>query len=210
MSVYLIKKDRDMLDDIQLFLAYRGQQVEFQFPPTIEGDSRRVNWKTVDIPGRDPLAIYESNSARELTMKIEYIVEDPREEDDTREQRNRVNQGVGIWTIGKIKQQINLLKGYFTGVTGAAQAGSRGFTAGGSMTAYFWHTRITGTSAWSVRIGNVNCTYSGPQIGQGGASYPLKTIVNLDIASVSFGTPENPEAYWDGLKPFPEFEDLWY
>ena len=210
-SRYLIPKDRDVIDGVQLYLNYRGEQVEFQFPPTIENDSRRVNWTTDNIPGRDPLAVYESNSAREMTLKIEYIVENQ----SIREVSDRQINGrlTSIWSIGKIKKQINLLKGYFTGVRSAAGgegSAAGGFVAGGSMSAQFWHSRITGTSAWSVRIGNVNTTYKGPQIGFGEDSHPLKTILNVDIATVSFGIPGDPEKYWDGLKPFPQFEDLWY
>lgn len=193
-SRYLTNKDRGIVEGVQLFLAYRSEQVEFQFPPTIENDSRRVNWTTENLPGKDPLAIYSNNSAREMTLKLEYIVEDP-----------SLEILGNIWTIGRIKRQINLLKGYFSGL----QADAAGFVAAGTMTAYFIHTYITGTSAWSVRIGNVNVTYDGPQIGPGPLSYPLKTIVNVDIATVSSGSGTE-EVYWDGLKQFPEFDDLWY
>ena len=197
-SRYLIAKDRLMIDGIQLFLKYREAKIEFQFPPTIEGDSRRVNWKTDKLIGRDPLATYESNSAREMTLKFDYIVENPSTEI------------LGdIWTIGRIKKQINTLRGYFT-----AAAGLEGGTSVGSLIAYFIHTRITGNSSWSVRIGNVNCTYSGPSIGDGGVNgfeqHPLKTTVTVDIATVSSGSGDNIKNWWDGIREFPAFEDLWY
>lgn len=212
-SIYLIKKDRDILDGVQLSLSYRNTDndknagdVYFQFPPVVVSDARRVNWNTENLPGKDPIAIYSSNSAREMSLKIEYIVEDESVE----------NIG-DVWSIGRIKQQINLLKGYFSGVK-AESTGS--FVASGTMTAYFRHTRITGVEGWSVRIGNVSVSYEGPHIGDGQDSHPLKTIINLDLATVSAGmsgsgkdTPKavaDSKVYWDGIKPFPTFEQLWY
>ncbi len=190
-SRYLITKDVTVLGGISLYLKYRDEYVKFQFPPTVTNDSRRLNWNTNNIPGFDPLAIYESNSAREMSLKIEYIVES-----------QSLNNDAGIWSIGKIKHNINLIKGYFSALT------DEGGFIGGTLVAYFKHTFVTGPEPWSVRIGNVNVTYEGPYIGTGYLSYPLKTIVNIDIATVS--NHEDNESYWDGIKRAPVFSDLWY
>lgn len=203
-SRYLSGFDESLTNGVGLSFSYRQESVRFQFPPVITADSRRVSWTTKKLPGRDPIATYENNSAREMTMKIEYIVEDA-----------NIEQDGGNWTIGEIKYNVNLIKGYFTGVNSKGQA----FLGGGKMTVIFTHTNITGLVPWSMRIGNVNVAYEGPQIGQrlggralGRFSYPLKTIVTLDLATVTSGSKDSsqPEKYWSGLRPFPDFDDLWY
>jgi len=196
-SRYLIPFDLRVTNSAQLVILNTGVSIDFQFPPEMTQDSRRVEWSTKVYYGGDPLAIYNGNSARQMTLKIDYIIETAN------------GGGGGLWTINKIKRNINELKGYFTG----AAVGQ-----GGTLMAIFKYPKITGDKPMSVRIGSVNVDYSGPHIGgqndgSGFEAYPLKSTVTLDIATATLGpdTAENQtETYWDGIHPFPSRADLWY
>lgn len=192
-SQYLIRKDKNVTRGVSLHLLNTGAVIEFQFPPVISNDSRRVAWNEVNVPGRDPIAVYTGNSSRELTMELTYIVE-----------TIKTNATNGDWTIDKIKKNINELKGYFTG----ASVGLRG-----TLMAEFKHTLITGNSLMSMRIGGVSVRYEGPPIGDSSTylSHPLKTVVVLDLATVtSSEVTGNVQTWWAGIHKFPTPSELWY
>lgn len=202
-SIYLSPRDRAITDSAFMRLAYRGNStLQFQFPPMVTSDSRRISWRLAEFPGADPLATISANSARNMTLKIEYIVEND-SLINISNSRPRLGAAASTWTIGKIKEQLNTLKGYFTGM--------RASGTGQQMVVEFAYALITGPLPSSVRINNVDVTYEGPHVGEAPYSHPLKSIATVDISTISQGNlSQEPAAYWDGLAPLPEFGEYWY
>lgn len=204
-SKYALKIDREITENyVKLWFEYaksfesKGYMI-FQFPPKITADSRRMTWAEGAAPGRDPLAVVDTNSARLITLKAEYIVE---EYDDN--SGSKPNNRRDAWSPIKIKRQINLAKGYFTAwrdqETTQAVFGMR-----------LRHTLITGFGEQGVRMLGCSVDYDGPNIYNkyGGQTYPLKTSITIDLATMSSTTTE-PLQLLGTFPPFPKFADYWY
>lgn len=218
-SRYVLPADRAIAEDgVKLWFQYRGEQgtyLEFQFPPKVTSDSRRLDWDVKKpVPGRDPWATAAGGTPRNFTLKVEYIVEDY----DT----TSGGQNLGIWgtmfgatdkwTPLRIKKNINLVRGYFTAwldtTDGQAKFGAR-----------FKHTLITGFGEKGVRINGSSLEYDGPMISpnlntsstnSGSAYFPLKTILTIDISTMSSSDMDKPMELLGEFPPFPRFQDYWY
>lgn len=211
-SRYVLPADRAIAEDgVKLWFQYRGVSgtyLEFQFPPKITSDSRRLDWDVnKPVPGRDPWATAAGGTPRNFTMKVEYIVE---YSDTTSDDQNLGS--ADKWTPIRIKKNINLVRGYFTAWLdtddGTAKYGAR-----------FKHTLMTGFGEKGVRINGSSLEYDGPMISpnlsasatnSGSVYYPLKTILTIDISTMSSDDMENPMELLGQFPPFPKFEDYWY
>lgn len=65
--------------------------VEFQFPPKITSDSKKINWVEKDLKGYEPLALFMGSSPRTINFEAQYVV-------------------YGNWTVEKIRNQVLTLK----------------------------------------------------------------------------------------------------
>ena len=72
--------------------------IEFQFPPRILSDNRKGSWREGELPGTEPVAIFETSGPREITLSWTYIVDG------------------GQFTTANIAQQVKTVRGYFAAV----------------------------------------------------------------------------------------------
>lgn len=79
-------------------------KVQFQFPPRILSDNRKGKWREGELPGTEPVAVFETSGPREITLSWTYIVDGAQ------------------FTTANIAQQVKLVRGYFASVR--ARSGS--------------------------------------------------------------------------------------
>jgi hypothetical protein len=216
-SAYLTESDRRLLNGVYFRMIYLKKDLEFQFPPKITSDSRKINFDVQTIFQVDPQAIYMGNSARDLTLKIEYIVEDD-------------GYNMNRWTIRRIKENINNLKGIT--VNGDAKVGDTDIS---KFAIQFAYPLITGPAPKSLRINSVSVEYSdemiilngglsnikeyspnqpegspdsSPGYDSGGVrSYPLKSTVTISMSTISQNRESNQ---WAEVSDAPKQIELWY
>jgi hypothetical protein len=208
-SEYTTDFDDDVANyGVLLLLDYRKELVEFQFPPKITGDSRRITFETGKDKGmgRDPILKYGGNTSRDFTMQVEYVVE----HSDSKLPANKpedFNTDVASllelrWNIDRIKYNINLLRGYFTSfkdtTTGQSAYGAR-----------FKHTLITGVNWSGVVLKGFSTTYEGPLIGDNPRSaMPLKTTITVEMSTLTGRSADLNQ--FGNFPKFPNFNQLWY
>ena len=168
------------LNDNVVFQFADGNYLSFQFPPKIINDSRRGNWSTGDLRGIEPVAVFATSGAREITMSIVYIVDGNK------------------WTIDEVDTQVRLLRGYFARVRDQDRVGNKLanenlnplvillkiWSVGGNSDAVSGDAGTT--DVMSGRILNINVKHGETIVTdpKGGThkSYPLRTDISLDLA----------------------------
>jgi len=191
--------------------ASRRERIFFQFPLEVLSDSRKTSWTISEARGVDPVATFTSNGAREMSFKATYIVESYAGSDPNRSLTgvaadvfNAVATG-DVWTINRIKKQVNTLKGYFTVFNDVNFIDT--------FLVKFYHNLITGPQPLTCRIQNVSCSYSKTLVGPPGTPlHPLKTEITFDIStySASAGVGNKDQVFAANADAFPEPEQLWY
>lgn len=178
-------------------------KIEFQFPPYIPSDNRKGNWDEQELRGVEPVANFITSSAREITLKWTYIVESAHH---TSNNINLVRANTGTWTIFRIKQNLNRLRGYFAQI--------KNFNSDRkALVVLFKYSAITGIEPWTCRIKSVDVKYSQNLIGPASDCFPLRTDVTVDLRvwtqqfSETSGEKINDIP---SLKPDPTFKDFWY
>lgn len=76
--------------------------VQFQYPPRINSDSRKIKWETTqDYAGMtEPITIYSSSSPREISLSFTYIF-------------NKLSMNGVTWNAQAIQRNVRLIRGYF-------------------------------------------------------------------------------------------------
>ena len=190
--------------------------MEFQFPPKITSDNRKGNWEEGELRGVEPVAVFATSGARDISLKWTYIVDG------------------GVWTAQRISNNIKKLRGYFAQLKGVAGAPTR--TDREALVIQFKMWRHGDPSEpMSARIKSVDVKHGetlvcddvdynvfglgvtkgcgGSDIdGAGGHIFPLKSDITVDFKLWSSGayTEEDATAHQDlpGLKSVAP--PLWY
>ncbi len=170
-----------------------GPKIAFQFPPKITSDGRKGDWKEDNLPGSEPVAVYEKSGPREIALTWTYIVDG------------------GDWTTLKIAEQVRNMRGYFARSKDQSQASFR------NLIVYFemWqHAPKADGKQMSCRIKSVDVKHSDTivthcQSGNKriGDAYPLRTDITVELRLWTKGGPLQTQNV-DGLR---EIDDVkWY
>lgn len=183
--------------------------IAFQFPPKILSDNQQGTWKEGELPGVSPVAVFATTNAREMTLSWTYIVEDF----DTEALEQGTTGGGGlaakdIWSISKIKENINLLRGYFSRIRSLQSDRA-------AMTVRFRYPWLTGGKIWSCRLKSVDVKHGETLVGTPGNVFPLRSDISVDIRLWTTGiyegqSPSQGVQQINGLEPEPSPKDLWY
>ncbi len=224
-SKYLIRADQSALSSCRLHLYYlednqnNTADIEFQFPPKVTQDGRKLNWNMYNvINGRDPAYTFGGTSGREMTLKCEYIVE-------------ASGSDTNKWTVMRIKKNLNKVRGIFTGynIDAADPQGLFFGKFGGNALARFSYPLITGINrSRAFVIKSINFEYSDEMCVQTDNKsssesnslsaiyyttnivFPIKTTMTINLATYTTQIDETPEFQWQKDATFPKLEDLWY
>lgn len=142
------------------------QEVKLQFAPKVVSDSRKGNWDEKDIfGGFEPLAIYRGSSGRNITLQITYI-----------------NDG-DKWNCSTIRQQVNLIRGYFMRAAGASMQGD-------ALVVKLSLWCIGGNDLMTFRMRSCDVKYSETMVSDSTPTiiglysyYPLRTDITIDLSS---------------------------
>ena len=203
-SLYITPADQRLIDGFSFYCYWAKAFLKIQFPPKITADSRKMNWNEHKTGwGVDPTANFTGNSGREISFKLEYIVES-----------DQYNEGP-LWTMLKIKYNVNLLKGIFTGFKAEQDdIGAPLIGANGQVLIKFRFDILTGlTDGRTFRVSAVNVEYSDEVVVLGrtpAISYPLKTTVTVSMTTYSLGALQTPNNDWTKASLFPKPAELWY
>jgi hypothetical protein len=187
--------------------------IEFQFMPKILSDSRKGSWDESEVLGREPVSNIATAGPRIMSMRWTYIVEDIGKVPS----RNAINiQNPffrGIWDIGRIRKNLNVLKGYFLNAKRAHTS-----THAGLVCQLTWPL-IGGIGTWTCRITSIDIKHSENMVGNRDIMFPVKSDVTIDLRLWTRGTQDDIDAFGgdnaaiqnvDGMKPQPSFGDLWF
>lgn len=178
------------------FLNPTLDRLQFQFPPKILTDSRSATWDEGEVIGREPEANLAKTGARTMALSWTYIVE------------SIDNQQESIWTIEKIRTEVNRIRGYMVDVNPADASRQ-------NLIVMLKHDMITGRGLWSCRIKDVNVKHSDNLMGRAGFVYPQRTDITVDMRLWTTGIEHDGDRLKavqqiQGLYPEPKFGDLWY
>lgn len=236
MPIPYIKHDRDIADNVLFRIrapAGSGDPaaglVSFQFPPKILSDNRRGTWNETEFRGTEPVALFATSGPREFSLKWNYIVESAsafiRFPNSVQPLvPSIVIPGVtineGVWSIQKIRENVNRLRGYFSNF--------RINRSRNNLIVDFKFPAITGSTPWTCRIKSIDVKHSENLIGSPDFCYPLRTDITVDLrlwtktsyadaekdidTSVGVLSPDTPlqDVVGIDLSPSPRFTDYWY
>ena len=149
-------------------------EIEFQFPPRITSDNRAAEWREGNLPGSEPVAVYEKSTAREMRLEWTYIVGASSDTD---------------WTTEKIAANVRNLRRYFS---------KEGNLIGEELIVNFKMWMLGGIDTFTCRIKSVGISHSKtiivpvssgkeppPAPIRGNAdvdkAYPLRTDVSCEL-----------------------------
>lgn len=169
-------------------------KITFQFPPKMVSDNRRGNWKEGELAGTEPVSVFATSSAREMTLTWSYIVEYTR------------SSGGNQFDIDFVRRNVNRLRGYFANYRANNQDRK-------GLIVRFKYSAITGTYPWTCRIKSVDVKYSDNLIGPPNRVFPLRTDITVDLRlwteeTVSPGS--GADVIDLPLSDHPSFDDYWY
>jgi hypothetical protein len=186
--------------------------MEFQFPPKITSDNRKGNWEEGELRGVEPVAVFSTSGARDISLKWTYIVDG------------------GVWTAQRVSNNIKKLRGYFAQLKGVDGAPTR--TDRSALVIQFKMWRHGDPSEpMSARIKSIDVKHGETIVcddvdynffnlgvikpcGGSGHIFPLKSDITVDFKLWSSGAfadeSEDAKAHQDlpGLKPVAP--PLWY
>lgn len=155
--------DKALADAVTLRFN-NGPQIAFQFPPRITGDSRRGDWKEENVPGTEPVAVFEKSGPREIALTWAYIVDG------------------GTWNTSLVAQQVKTMRGYFARTRDPNIQGYR------NLIVFFRMWNHGGNNEMSARIKSVDvkhsetivssCVNGVPNIKD---AYPLRTDITIEL-----------------------------
>ncbi len=142
-----------------------GPRIAFQFPPKITSDSRKGEWREDNLPGTEPVAVYEKSGPREISLTWTYIVDGSKE-----------------WTTDKVAEQVKLMRGYFARTRDTNVQGQR------NLVVLFKMWNFGGTNPMSCRIKNVDVKHSDTIVTHCtngdrnyDKAYPLRTDITIEL-----------------------------
>jgi hypothetical protein len=136
MAMKFTAQDTNMIKGVMFKLALPyagaggGREIEFQFPPKIVSDGRKGAWEEGELRGTEPIAVFKTSGAREISIKWTYIVTGGSGSNNT--------MGTSSWSAERVSNNVKKLRGYFAqlkgqsyqGITATSGAGA-GFGGGG-------------------------------------------------------------------------------
>ncbi len=117
MSMQYTKADMDLRDSVYFqFSQNTGKNIGaaldlyiwFQFPPKITNDGRKGKWEEGELPGTEPIAVFETSGSREITLTWTYIVD------------NSSHPGLPKWNSDTVAEMVKRIRGYFARVRNGA------------------------------------------------------------------------------------------
>jgi len=115
-------------------------KIEFQFPPRFLSDNRRGDWIEAPLRGDEPVAVYATSGAREITMTWTYIA------------GARGGARNSLFTPSKIATQVQNLRSYFA-------SPYKEMSLTNALIVYFHMWRHTGFNQFTCRMKSVDVTY---------------------------------------------------
>lgn len=225
--------DKDLISHIYLELGDNSTdgasssgraKIDFQFPPKITSDSRSATWDESGIVGREPIANIVTPGPRVLSMNFSYLVEAIGNERTNQISRagDPIN-GNNVWTIQRIRTQLNRLRGYFLGNNDST------YSPWVIKLKYDWITGRGGEFDYlTFRMSDVNVKYSDTLVGNREYGYfPKSCDVTIDLKMWTKGGKESNDSNDDndnvvqrvnGLRKLPQAVygnadgnlELWY
>jgi len=185
-----------------------GKSMEFQFPPKITSDGRKGSWEEGELRGVEPISVFKTSGAREISIKWTYIVDG------------------GKWTAERVSNNVKKLRGYFAQLKGEGGNPTPGDRKALVVKFKMWRhgdprdhmtARI---KAIDVKHGETIVSDNadgrrGASGGGGGGSdsiFPLRTDITVDLRLWSHGSSA---AFGEGphqrlLALLPSTPPLWY
>lgn len=167
-------------------LGMGAHAVKFQFPPKILSDNRRGSWKEGDQRGTEPIAVFETSGAREITLSWRYIVDG------------------NEFTPSVIADEIHYVRGYFASVRDRKEIQR-------NLVCEFKYILFGSEEPWTARIRSIDVKHGDTIVSQVGApsvSFPLITDVTVDLRLWTKGGSDEKTQDLTKLKPQELFE--WY
>ncbi len=187
MALQLTPFDRNLLNQVRLNMTGgrfgRGIDVPFQFPPVIKSDNKGVEYDEINYKNIEPLAIFKSSNAREISMEWVYMVTGGPIGDEN-------------WTAQRVSEIVKGIRGYFYATTlDQFQETDDGET--NNLIIKFSAYDVVGTTqgnidrryidTWTFRSDGINIRHSDTVITDGTASYPLRTDLSMKLKLWSRG-----------------------
>jgi len=194
-------------------LGVQRAPIEFQFVPKMLSDSRKGSWDEAELIGDEPISTLATTGPRIMSMSWTYIVDEIGNINSGGGLGGALNQlgfGDGVWTIARIKRNLNLLKGYFL----QSKIVKNDWVTHSGLVAVLTWPLVGGKGSYTCRMTSVDIKHSENMVGNRNIMFPLRTDVSVDIRLWTNGTTAGAadaktKAIAD-LKPTPSFDDLWF
>jgi hypothetical protein len=190
MPAQITEFDRGLADAVTMQFN-NGPKIVFQFPPKITSDSRKGEWHEGNLPGTEPVAVYQRSGPREISLTWTYIVDGSQE-----------------WTTDKVAEQVKIMRGYFARTKDPNVQGQR------NLIVFFKMWNFGGSDTMSCRIKSVDVKHSETIVTHctGGnknydKAYPLRTDITIELRLWTRGSKVETQDL-KGLKR--EEETKWY
>lgn len=163
--------------------------VPFQFPPILKHDNKLANWFEKDKALPEPFAIFYGAKPRDISLKWSYVVTHLNNE-----------SGGNIWNIDKISRKVKELRSYFYGwASEKLIVRLRAYNAVGEPNA----------QQMTFRSEGVSVSHSDVVIYDDGASYPLRTDIDMKIKLwTNLGIAESQDSTGEGSEPVVNVDGL--
>lgn len=172
----------NFFDPDNQFGGSRPGNVRFQFPPRITSDNRKGAWNEADLRGNEPVAVFKTSSAREISLSWTYIV-------DGKE-----------FTTAQVASQTKLIRGYFAGIR------NRDKRWRNLVVRFRYILHGDGMTDISARIKSIDIKHSDTIVTPAGGSiensFPLRTDINIALRLWTKGGPG------DTLEPTQDLQEV--
>lgn len=173
MSAFLTELDAALARDVTFQFRSKGLgtksgfNVRFQFPPRIVSDSRKGDWVEAPLRGDEPVAVYATSGAREITMSWTYIAGARGFGGD---------EGQILFTPYRIASTVRALRSYFASPYKGVK------TLDEALIVYFRMWYHTGKKIFTCRMKSLDVTHSNCLVNDAG-----EFTTNVERAAVPPG-----------------------